>query len=263
MFGLLGPNGAGKTTMMRIICQVLKPSSGSVVFDDVNITRYGPVQGLIGYLQQYFGLYEHMTAYQYLDYRALLEGFRDPGLRRERVAASLAQVNLGQRQDDLIGSFSGGMKQRVGIAQTLLHLPQIIVVDEPTAGLDPVERIRFRNLLARISQERIVIFSTHIVEDISGSCKRLAVLNSGRILYQGTPRQMRDLAQGSVWETVVAEEGFTRVEKQAKVISHLRTPAGIRTRFLAADGLPGAEVEPVYPTLEDAYIYLLHREGAR
>jgi len=263
MFGLLGPNGAGKTTMMRIICQVLKPSSGSVAFDDVNITRYGPVQGLIGYLPQYFGLYEHMTAYQYLDYRALLEGFRDPGLRRERVAASLSQVNLSQRQDDLIGSFSGGMKQRVGIAQTLLHLPQIIVVDEPTAGLDPVERIRFRNLLARISQERIVIFSTHIVEDISGSCNRLAVLNAGRILYQGTPRQMRDLAQGSVWETVVAEEGLTQVETQAKVISHLRTPAGIRTRFLAADGLPGAEVEPVDPTLEDAYIYLLHREGAR
>jgi len=248
---------------MRIICQVLKPSSGSVAFDDVNITRYGPVQGLIGYLPQYFGLYEHMTAYQYLDYRALLEGFRDPGLRRERVAASLSQVNLSQRQDDLIGSFSGGMKQRVGIAQTLLHLPQIIVVDEPTAGLDPVERIRFRNLLARISQERIVIFSTHIVEDISGSCNRLAVLNAGRILYQGTPRQMRDLAQGSVWETVVAEEGLTQVETQAKVISHLRTPAGIRTRFLAADGLPGAEVEPVDPTLEDAYIYLLHREGAR
>ncbi|MCH2402163.1 MAG: ATP-binding cassette domain-containing protein, partial [Pirellulales bacterium] len=116
--------------------------------------------------------------------------------------------NLEERQDDAIGSFSGGVKQRVGIAQTLLHLPQIIVVDEPTAGLDPVERIRFRNLLARISQERIVIFSTHIVEDISGSCNRLAVLDSGRIRYQGTPRTMRDLASGHVWETVVAEEGF-------------------------------------------------------
>ncbi|MEE3258048.1 MAG: efflux RND transporter permease subunit, partial [Candidatus Latescibacterota bacterium] len=262
MFGLLGPNGAGKTTMMRIICQVLEPSSGSVAFDGVNITRHGPVQGVIGYLPQYFGLYEHMSAYQYLDYRALLEGFRDPGLRRERVAASLEQVNLDGRQDDLIGSFSGGMKQRVGIAQTLLHLPQIIVVDEPTAGLDPVERIRFRNLLARISQERIVIFSTHIVEDISGSCNRLAVLNAGRILYQGTPREMREMASGHVWETVVAEEGFDRVDQQVKVISHLRTPTGIRARFLAQDGLPGATAEPVDPTLEDAYLYLLRREVA-
>ena len=262
MFGLLGPNGAGKTTMMRIICQVLQPSSGSVAFDGVNITRHGPVQGVIGYLPQYFGLYEHMTAYQYLDYRALLEGFRDAGLRRERVSASLAQVNLDERQDDAIASFSGGMKQRVGIAQTLLHLPQIIVVDEPTAGLDPVERIRFRNLLARISQERIVIFSTHIVEDISGSCNRLAVLDSGRILYQGTPREMRDLASGHVWETVVEEKDFDRVEGQVKVISHLRTPHGIRARFLAAEQLSGLAAAPVEPTLEDAYIYLLRREVA-
>ena len=262
MFGLLGPNGAGKTTMMRIICQVLEPSSGSVAFDGLNITRHGPVQGVIGYLPQYFGLYEHLTAYQYLDYRALLEGFRDAGLRRERVNASLVQVNLDERQDDKIGSFSGGMKQRVGIAQTLLHLPQIIVVDEPTAGLDPVERIRFRNLLARISQERIVIFSTHIVEDISGSCNRLAVLNAGRILYQGTPREMRDLASGHVWETVVAEEGFDRVDRELKVISHLRTPRGIRARFLAADAVAGLAAQPVDPTLEDAYLYLLRREVA-
>jgi len=262
MFGLLGPNGAGKTTMMRIICQVLKPSSGSVAFDGINITRFGPVQGVIGYLPQYFGLYEHMSAYQYLDYRALLEGFRDSGLRRERVAASLQQVNLEERQDDAIGSFSGGMKQRVGIAQTLLHLPQIIVVDEPTAGLDPVERIRFRNLLARISQERIVIFSTHIVEDISGSCNRLAVLASGRILYQGTPRTMRDLASGHVWETVVAEEGFEQVDREVRVISHLRTPEGIRARFLAAEGWRGLDAVPVDPTLEDAYLHLLGREVA-
>jgi ABC-type multidrug transport system ATPase subunit len=154
------------------------------------------------------------------------------------------------------------MKQRVGIAQTLLHLPQIIVVDEPTAGLDPVERIRFRNLLARISQERIVIFSTHIVEDISGSCNRLAVLDSGQILYQGTPREMRDLAGGHVWETVVEEQVFDRIDRQVKVISHLRTPQGIRARFLASDPLAGLAAESVDPTLEDAYLYLLRREVA-
>ena len=257
MFGLLGPNGAGKTTLMRIICQVLEPSSGSVAFDGVNVTRHGPVQGLIGYLPQHLGLYEHLTAYQYLEYRALLEGFRDPTLRRARVSESLEQVNLDGRQNDPIGSFSGGMKQRVGIAQTLLHLPQIIVVDEPTAGLDPVERIRFRNLLARISQERIVLFSTHIVEDISGSCNRLAVLNAGRILYEGTPQAMRDLAWGYAWEAVVSEEALSRIGAQVNVISHLRAPDGIRVRFLAADAVPGIAAAPVEPTLEDAYIYVL------
>ena len=257
MFGLLGPNGAGKTTLMRIICQVLEPSSGSVAFDGVNVTRHGPVQGLIGYLPQHLGLYEHLTAYQYLEYRALLEGFRDPTLRRARVSESLAQVNLDGRQNDPIGSFSGGMKQRVGIAQTLLHLPQIIVVDEPTAGLDPVERIRFRNLLARISQERIVLFSTHIVEDISGSCNRLAVLNAGRILYEGTPQAMRDLARGHAWEAVVSEEALSQLGAQVDVISHLRAPDGIRVRFLAADAVPGIGAAPVEPTLEDAYIYVL------
>ena len=143
-----------------------------------------------------------------------------------------------------------------------MHLPQIIVVDEPTAGLDPVERIRFRNLLARISQERIVIFSTHIVEDISGSCNRLAVLDSGRIRYQGTPRTMRDLASGHVWETVVAEEGFEQIDREVRVISHLRTPEGIRARFLAAEGWRGLDASLVDPTLEDAYLYLLGQEVA-
>ena len=257
MFGLLGPNGAGKTTLMRIICQVLEPSSGSVAFDGVNVTRHGAVQGLIGYLPQHLGLYEHLTAYQYLEYRALLEGFREPTLRRARVSESLEQVNLDGRQNDPIGSFSGGMKQRVGIAQTLLHLPQIIVVDEPTAGLDPVERIRFRNLLTRISQQRIVLFSTHIVEDISGSCNRLAVLNAGRILYEGTPQAMRDLARGHAWEAVVSEEALSRIDAQVNVISHLRAPDGIRVRFLAADAVPGIAAAPVEPTLEDAYIYVL------
>ncbi|MGA1199588.1 MAG: ABC transporter ATP-binding protein, partial [Candidatus Latescibacterota bacterium] len=185
MFGLLGPNGAGKTTMMRIICQVLMPSYGSVVVNGQNMIKQRGLQGVIGYLPQHFGLYNHMSAFNYLEYRAILEGFKDNTKRRYRVLECLEQVNLSDRKDDLIGSFSGGMKQRVGIAQTLLHLPQIIVVDEPTAGLDPLERIRFRNLLARFSQDHIVIFSTHIVEDISGSCNKLAVLNQGQVVYTG------------------------------------------------------------------------------
>lgn len=259
MFGLLGPNGAGKTTMMRIICQVLTPSYGSIVVNGQNMLRDNGLQGVIGYLPQHFGLYNHMTAYDYLEYRALLEGFKEGAKRRHRVSECLEQVNLDDRKDDLIGSFSGGMKQRVGIAQTLLHLPQIIVVDEPTAGLDPLERIRFRNLLARFSQDHIVIFSTHIVEDISGSCNKLAVLNKGQVVYTGTPLDMRNLAGGRVWEAVITEEQFERMESDLEMITHVRTPGGIRARFLADHQVVNAE--QVEPNLEDAYLHLLRHGG--
>ena len=151
----------------------------------------------------------------------------------------------------------------MGIAQTLLHLPQIIVVDEPTAGLDPLERIRFRNLLARISRERIVIFSTHIVEDISGSCNRLAVLNDGRILYTGTPQSLRDLAQDRVWEAVIPDSLSAEVAPTLRPVSHLRTPDGVRTRFLAESPPGNLDSISVEPTLEDAYIYLLDRGASR
>lgn len=259
MFGLLGPNGAGKTTMMRIICQVLMPSYGSVVVNGRNMLHEKGLQGVIGYLPQHFGLYDHMSAFDYLEYRALLEGFNDGAQRRHRVSECLEQVNLDDRKDDLIGSFSGGMKQRVGIAQTLLHLPQIIVVDEPTAGLDPLERIRFRNLLARFSQDHIVIFSTHIVEDISGSCNKLAVLNNGQVIYTGQPQDMLNLAKGRVWEAVVSEDMFDKMEVDLEMITHVRTPGGIRARFLSQSAV--ANALPSEPNLEDAYLYLL-RHGS-
>lgn len=260
MFGLLGPNGAGKTTLMRIVCKVLKPSYGSASLDGVSLDQYGSLHGVIGYLPQRFGLYDHMTAAEYLDYRALLEGFRDRHERDERVQWCLQRVHLADRQHDLIGSYSGGMRQRVGIAQTLLHTPQVIVVDEPTAGLDPVERIRFRNLLGRLSRDRIIVFSTHIVEDIAGSCNRLAVLNEGRVLYHGTPETMRRLATGKVWEAVIPEAALPEIEEQQRVITQLRTPAGIRARFLAPEALRDLVVQAVEPTLEDAYVYLLEKQ---
>ena len=264
MFGLLGPNGAGKTTMMRIITQVLDPTFGSVSVNGVNLDDHEHLQGLIGYLPQHFGSYNHMTGYEYLEYRALLEGFKDHEERDERVIACLEQVNLVDRKDDPIGSYSGGMKQRIGIAQTLLHMPQIMVVDEPTAGLDPVERIRFRNLLARLSKDRIVIFSTHIVEDIAGSCNQLAVINGGRCIYEGTPNSMRAQADGHVWEAVLEEGFFHEIEAGLEVITHLRTPAGIRVRFLAPEQPADFDADRVEPTLEDAYIFLLgeHRRAA-
>jgi len=264
MFGLLGPNGAGKTTMMRIITRVLEPTFGSVSINGVNLEEHEHLQGLIGYLPQHFGSYNHMTGYEYLEYRALLEGFNDSTERHERVMDVLEQVNLTDRKDDAIGSYSGGMRQRIGIAQTLLHTPQIMVVDEPTAGLDPVERIRFRNLLARLSKDRIVIFSTHIVEDVAGSCNRLAVISAGRCIYAGTPQAMRLQAQGKVWEAVLDEDYFHELENELAVITQFRTPQGIRVRFLAEEAPTAFPAEQVEPTLEDAYIYLLgeHRRAA-
>ena len=260
MFGLLGPNGAGKTTLMRIVCQVLSSSYGSVLANGNTPLNAPNMQGVIGYLPQHFGLYLHMSAYDYLEYRALLEGFKDGPARRKRVQECLEQVNLWDRREDNIGSFSGGMKQRVGIAQTLMHMPEIIVVDEPTAGLDPLERIRFRNLLARFSQEKIIIFSTHIVEDISGSCNRLAVLNHGKVLYSGTPLEMRDLARDKVFEALLPEARFDDLEEGLDLITHVRAPGGIRARFLSTD--PIAEASLVEPNLEDAYLYLLrHGNG--
>jgi len=257
MFGLLGPNGAGKTTLMRILCQVLEPSCGSIQINGRNLVNVSRQSGLIGYLPQHFGQYDHLTVYQFLEYRALLEGYDRRADRDQRVGACLEQVNLSDRQADTIGSLSGGMRQRVGIAQTLLHMPRIIVVDEPTAGLDPLERIRFRNLLARVSQDRIVVFSTHIVEDISGSCSRLAVLDKGTLLYTGTPESMRALAAGKVWEAVLDEATFTGAEAGLNLVSHVRTPAGVRTRFLGEAPTELPQVRPVEPTLEDAYLYLL------
>jgi len=259
MFGLLGPNGAGKTTLMRILCQVLEPSYGSVLVNGQNVSDLATTHGLIGYLPQHFGLYNHLTAGQYLTYRALLEGFREEKERTKRVHEILEEVNLLDRIDDPVGTFSGGMKQRVGIAQTLLHQPQIIVVDEPTAGLDPIERIRFRNQLARLSQDRVVVFSTHIVEDISGSCNQLAVLNRGELLYTGPPEAMRSVAAGRVWEALIPEEEFLRREPSLDLITHVRSPGGIRARFLAETCPAGIQATSPNPNLEDAYVCLLRK----
>ena len=243
---------------------MLEPTHGSVLLNGKRVADFGSLHGVIGYLPQRFGLYDHMTACEYLEYRALLEGFRGDEERRERVQWCLEQVHLADRQEDVIGSFSGGMRQRVGIAQTLLHTPQVVVVDEPMAGLDPVERIRFRNLLASLSKERIVIFLTHIVEDVAGSCNRLAVLDRGKILYIGSPEEMRERAAGVVWEAIVDEERLDALsgDTNAKVVTQLRTPDGIRARFLSARAtqVEGVEAQHVEPTLEDAYIYLLESE---
>ncbi|MFH1570311.1 MAG: efflux RND transporter permease subunit [Gemmatimonadota bacterium] len=260
MFGLIGPNGAGKTTLMRLICGVLEQSLGKVWINGIDLSASREeLQGLIGYLPQEFGSYEGMTARRFLDYQALLKGQWDADRRREVVDRALRSVHLVDSADRRIGGFSGGMKQRVGIAQTLLHLPRILVVDEPTAGLDPRERIRFRNLLSELARDRVVIFSTHIIEDISSSCNRLAVLGGGEVRFCGSPSEMVAMTRGVVWQVEVDEEGFEEIRRRARIVHHLRDGDRIRVRLLAAER-PLAEARPVVPTLEDAYLWLLEKE---
>ena len=257
MFGLIGPNGSGKTTLMRVICGVLEQSLGKVRINDLDLAEHREeLQSLIGYLPQEFGTYENMTARQFLDYQALLKGQWDPRARQEAVDGALGAVHLDQSANEKIGGFSGGMKQRVGIAQTLLHLPRILVVDEPTAGLDPRERIRFRNLLAELARDRVVIFSTHIIEDVSSSCSRLAVLGNGEVRFHGSPRDMVELTRGAVWQAELTQERFAQIRPNTRIIHHLREGNLIRARILAARQ-PLPEAEEVTPTLEDSYLWLL------
>ena len=259
MFGLVGPNGAGKTTLLRVVCGILDQSLGKVRINDHDLARRREeLQSLIGYLPQEFGTYEGLTARQFLDYQALMKGKWDDADRRRVVDGALGSVHLDASADSRIRSFSGGMKQRVGIAQTLLHLPRILVVDEPTAGLDPRERIRFRNLLAELAHDRVVIFSTHIIEDISSSCNRLAVLSEGEVRFNGSPQEMVDLARGVVWQADVDDAQFAAIRESMRIVHHMRDGDAIRLRLLSRQRpLPAATT--VTPTLEDSYLWLLDR----
>jgi multidrug efflux pump subunit AcrB/ABC-type multidrug transport system ATPase subunit len=257
MFGLLGPNGAGKTTLMRLICGILEQSYGTIHFNDINVVeKREELQGLIGYLPQDFGTYENMTAREFLNYQAILRNIIDLTEREKRIQYVISAVHMEVHLDEKIGSYSGGMKQRIGIAQMLLHLPRILVVDEPTAGLDPRERIRFRNLLVELSRDRIVIFSTHIIEDIASSCDRVAVLNHGKVKYLGAPIKMTDYAQGHVWQCVIKEDDFQQLQKRFKIVHHIKLDQDLRIRILS-ENQPLPEAKSVAPTLEDAYLWLL------
>jgi len=259
MFGLLGPNGAGKTTLMRIICGVLDQSYGTLSINGYDVNKHREeLQGLIGYLPQDFGMYENLTAEEFLNYQAILKNLLNKKERDERIDFVLNSVHLAESRHKKIGSFSGGMKQRVGIAQTLLHLPRILVVDEPTAGLDPRERIRFRNLLVELARERVVIFSTHIIEDIASSCDRVAILNNGQMNYLGVPQEMANEARGKVWQANISEDRFEKLDADLNVIHHTRMENEIRIRVLANEK-PLDEAIVVNPTLEDAYLWLLKK----
>jgi multidrug efflux pump subunit AcrB/ABC-type multidrug transport system ATPase subunit len=257
MFGLLGPNGSGKSTLMRIICGILEQSYGSIWINGFDTRIYREeLQSQIGFLPQEFGTYENMPAYEFLDYHAILKGITESNFRKERIEYVLKAVHMYDRKADKIGSFSGGMKQRIGIALILLHLPRILIVDETTAGLDPRERIRFRNLLVELSKDRIVIFSTHIIEDISSSCNRIAVLDKGRLKFFGNPVCMVGLAKGKVWQFNIDKTDFENLPDKSKIIHHIRDGESIRVRVLSNEA-PADDAVLVEPNLEDAYLCLL------
>ncbi|MCZ4695699.1 ATP-binding cassette domain-containing protein [Ancylomarina euxinus] len=260
MFGLLGPNGAGKSTLMRIICGILEQSYGQITINGIDVReKREELQGLIGYLPQEFGMYENMTAWDFLNYMGIIKKLKNNKERHERINYVLSAVHMLDQKDDKIGSFSGGMKQRIGIAQILLHLPRILVVDEPTAGLDPRERIRFRNLLVELSQDRIVIFSTHIIEDVASSCNRVGVVKKGELKYLGEPVHMAGIANEKVWILTVSTEEFEQLKTEHVIIHHMRDKDQIRVRCLS-DENPGYGAINTKANLEDAYLCLLNEK---
>jgi ABC-2 type transport system ATP-binding protein len=261
MFGLLGANGAGKTTLMRIVAGLLKPTGGSAhVFGHDITTARGKqaVKASLGYLPQELGLYPSLTAREFLDYIAILKGITDGALRRRQIERVLEQVRLGDAADRKLKTFSGGMKRRVGIAQALLGHPRLLIVDEPTAGLDPEERVRLRNLLSDMAQTCTVILSTHIVEDISHSCNDLAVLDAGRVVFRGAPGDLIDGVRGQVWHITTRGD---RPDGGLSVVSTLQLRDGVQYRVI---GDPGGRYEaaPAEPSLEDGYIWLMQQARA-
>jgi ABC-type multidrug transport system ATPase subunit len=262
MFGLLGPNGAGKTTLMRILCGILNMSHGVASINDIDLTeKREELQGLIGFMPQEFGFYENMTAGEFLDYIALLKSIFDYEKRESAIENSLKSVHLDEYRNWKIKTFSGGMKQRLGIAMTLLNLPKILIVDEPTAGLDPRERIRFRNLLVELSRERIVVFSTHIIEDISSSCNQVAVLDKGELYYAGDPPKMTAAANGKIWQFFTDFDTFEHLQNTLWIVHHMRVNDKIRIRCISEEP-PAPDAVQVEPTMEDAYLWLLGKNQA-
>ena len=265
MFGLLGPNGAGKTTLMKILATLLEPDSGTAQMNDVDVINdKHATRTMLGYLPQDFGLYPSLTAEQMLDYFAKLKGVRDKKERGMLVDALLERVNLHDARKQRLGGFSGGMRQRLGIAQALIGQPQLIIVDEPTAGLDPEERIRFHNLLAETAgEDAVVILSTHIVADVSSLCSQMAVIQKGAILASTTPQQAIDQLKDSVWETTVPREQVAALKSHHQVISSQMFGGNARLRVISKRERPSEEFTPATPVLEDYYFDLVNRrEGA-
>ncbi|MBW3129621.1 ABC transporter ATP-binding protein [Hymenobacter profundi] len=253
MFGLLGPNGAGKSSLMRTIATLQEADSGSITLGDIDVLRNkDAVRRVLGYLPQEFGVYPKISAEQLLDHFAVLKGLSDSKQRREVVHGLLQRTNLYEVRKKNLGGYSGGMKQRFGIAQALLGNPRLIIVDEPTAGLDPAERNRFHNLLAEIGENIIVILSTHIVSDVSDLCRNMAIINKGQVLLTGDPLLVMQELNGQLWRRTVDKDQLSVLQQEQQVIS-TRLFAGRTIVHVVSDAQPGSDYEGITPTLEDVY----------
>jgi ABC-2 type transport system ATP-binding protein len=262
VLGLLGPNGAGKSTLMRILATITRPTTGRVLWNDVDIAQKPDgLREVLGYLPQDFGVYPNLNAIEFLDYLAVVKGLEAKAARK-RIAELLDLVNLTSAAKRPLGGYSGGMRQRVGIAQALLNDPQLLIVDEPTAGLDPEERLRFRNLLSELSGERIVILSTHIVSDIEAVATSIAILAQGELLSHGSPEALLASLAGRVWEVVVGSADLAALRRDHLVSSTAHRADGVHARVVA-NAAPTPAARPLEPSLEDAYLDALSSQRIR
>ena len=260
MFGLLGRNGAGKTTLMKVLATLLPINSGEVSICGLSMKEQGRIRGIIGYLPQDFSMYGNMTAYEAMDYLGVLSGLNKE-TRKTRITMLLKQVNLHMHAKIKVKAMSGGMKRRLGIAQAILNDPKVLIVDEPTVGLDPEERVRFRNLLSELAQERIVILSTHIVGDIEATCENIAIMDEGDIIFNGTVSQLLELSRGKIFTAEISRLEIEEVKRKYTVTSMLMSANNVSIRFICTsneDIFVGAK--KTEPNVEDAYMCLLYEK---
>jgi ABC-type multidrug transport system ATPase subunit len=254
VLGLLGPNGAGKSTLMRMVATITKPTSGTIVWNGIDVVHSpDPLRRILGYLPQDFGVYPNLSPVEFLEYLAAAKGM-NLAAARKRIEELLVLVNLTEARKRPLGGFSGGMRQRVGIAQALLNDPQLLIVDEPTGGLDPEERVRFRNLLSELSGERIVILSTHIVSDVEATATQIAIVNKGKLVAFASPEELLRRVDGKVWEIVVSSSELATAKQRLLISGTIRKSDGIHVRAIGADP-PSAKAQPLPPSLEDAYLF--------
>ena len=262
VIGLLGPNGAGKSTLMRMLATITQPTEGTVKWNDTDIVKSpDTLRSVLGYLPQDFGIYPNLTGVEFLEYMAAIKGM-DAKSARKRIEELLVVVNLVNAAKRPLGGYSGGMKQRVGIAQALLNDPQLLIVDEPTVGLDPEERVRFRNLLSDLAGERIILLSTHIVSDVEATATEIVVVNKGRKLQHAAPEKLLQLLEGKVWQWVIASNDLPALKQSHLVSGTIRRENGIQVRVVS-EASPSSAAQRVLPNLEDVYLHLVSANGVK
>ena len=256
ILGLLGPNGAGKSTLMRMLATITRPTDGNIKWNEIDIvTSPDTMRAVLGYLPQDFGVYPNLNAIEFLEYMAAIKGL-DGASTRTRIHELLQVVNLMEAAKRPLGGYSGGMRQRVGIAQALLNDPQLLIVDEPTVGLDPEERVRFRNLLSDLSGERIVILSTHIVSDVEATATHIVLINHGKLLREASPEDLLTELEGKVWEWTVKSDDLPALKQKHIVSGTIRRSGGVQVRAVS-ESKPAANAQNTPPNLEDAYLYFI------